>query len=515
MIGDLLSNLAKAQDTSIQALQRGIQDGTIPSYIGVPMLEQKVQQSKRAQQIQAGMQAQQQPTIKDQVLAQAAQTEGGIDHAQSNLPTSYAGGGIVAFAGGGVPQDQIDALGAQLDQARADFANTKAPGQRQLQINSDQANVYNTAKQRVADLQSQYEALMTKAGVNTPSIMYRGQLGTKPAVPLPIVQQMSTPQTDAAAATEPAVGTNLFAGEDPLKYMKIIRDKKPASKPAPAAAPAPAADTTAPAVAAPALPSSSDYGGIDSIKSMINDYQKQLSDSTKDADKQKELSGWMALANLGLGWASGSAVDQYGHPVSGLQNLAKAGIPALQGYAKDLAEQRKEQQENLLQRMGLGIKGLQLGQGAQQIDLQRQQVGLQGQEAQAKIPLYDAQVKQALAQAGALDALAKYRAAGGGKQTYIGGPLSNATVLALEKERQEFLTTPKANQYLFQQLPPQVQKNLEKYPPGSASYQSIINNDVVPIWDKYYRDQVTKLQALGAKPTPQLGLGYGLGTGEE
>jgi len=419
MIGDLLSTAARAQKLDIASIQRGIQDGVIPSYIGIPLLQQKMQERTEAAQMLAGKQAQNQPPIAQQVMSQAQQMTqpqaapamqqpqmqqpaepGGIDQAQSNLPqTGFAGGGIVAFEDGGnvfmdpfadedlseedmedqqmdqdlmsdrqfayapesmaaptynemsysrdsssmkepgrpehgvaheeisakgkrgleelldlikhkesrgrdydakgnpltspvgakyamqvmpatardpgfgikpaqsdspdeynrvgrelysklldkygdpklaaiaynmgpgktdkwlssgadmaalpsesrqyaqgfkeggiaqfyeggISQDQIDALGQQLDQARSEFGAMKQPGLRQLQANPDLANQYNASKQRVSDLQAQYQDLMTKAGVNTPAIMYRGQLGTQAPVPNPVVQQMSAP----------------------------------------------------------------------------------------------------------------------------------------------------------------------------------------------------------------------------------------------------------------------------------------------------------------------------------
>ena len=121
MIGDLLSTAARAQKLDIASIQRGIQDGVIPSYIGIPLLQQKMQERTEAAQMLAGKQAQNQPPIAQQVMSQAQQMTqpqaapamqqpqmqqpaepGGIDQAQSNLPQAgFAGGGIVAFDDGG------------------------------------------------------------------------------------------------------------------------------------------------------------------------------------------------------------------------------------------------------------------------------------------------------------------------------------------------------------------------------------------------------------------------------
>jgi len=140
-ITGLLPTLARADSLkSVDALKQAVNDGTIPGYIGVPMIADLIKKQQQAQ----GM-AQQQPTqtVEDQVYAQAAQLQNpqpapqqmppqmaqqpmpqqpppqqpmpqpvqpaGITGAQSNLPTrAMAGGGIVAFASGGLGDDEYD-----------------------------------------------------------------------------------------------------------------------------------------------------------------------------------------------------------------------------------------------------------------------------------------------------------------------------------------------------------------------------------------------------------------------
>ena len=41
MIGDLLSTLATAQKLDIGQIQKAVQDGTLPAYVGVPLLDRK------------------------------------------------------------------------------------------------------------------------------------------------------------------------------------------------------------------------------------------------------------------------------------------------------------------------------------------------------------------------------------------------------------------------------------------------------------------------------------------
>lgn len=125
MIGSLISRMADAEKLSVAQLQKAVQAGTLPAYVGIPLIQDKMNQQKEAQAMMQGGQ-QKQPPIADQVMAEAAQhgideaqsnlypqetgvpapMPRGIDEAQSNLPTQeMAGGGIVAFAGGDLIED--------------------------------------------------------------------------------------------------------------------------------------------------------------------------------------------------------------------------------------------------------------------------------------------------------------------------------------------------------------------------------------------------------------------------
>jgi hypothetical protein len=116
MIGSLMSRMGTAEKLSIPQIQQAIQDGTLPAYVGIPMLQEKMKQ-------QQAMRAPQppQPSIAEQVMAQA-QSEG-IPQLQSNLPAQgMAGGGIVAFAGGGSSDDSEDDYEDSYDLAEANQA---------------------------------------------------------------------------------------------------------------------------------------------------------------------------------------------------------------------------------------------------------------------------------------------------------------------------------------------------------------------------------------------------------
>ncbi len=107
----------------IQAMQQRltteIQNGTIKPYIGIPLIQELTKRLGEAKAKAAmgvmGAQAPAQggaPTapaspIAQQVMQQAAQEGQGVEALPSNLPQSYAGGGIIAFAGGGETEEPL------------------------------------------------------------------------------------------------------------------------------------------------------------------------------------------------------------------------------------------------------------------------------------------------------------------------------------------------------------------------------------------------------------------------
>jgi hypothetical protein len=95
-----------------QLLAKTIQNGGLPAYEGIPIVEQlngkyqaALQQAAMAGQTKAGLIPPTSEPMAQEILAQAQQPEeedSGIDELASNLPTEeYAEGGIVGFAGGG------------------------------------------------------------------------------------------------------------------------------------------------------------------------------------------------------------------------------------------------------------------------------------------------------------------------------------------------------------------------------------------------------------------------------
>ena len=116
--------MGTAQKLSVAQLKQAVQDGTIPAYVGIPLIQDKLKQQQEAQ---AGKPVPPQPPIADQILEAADQSRG-IDEAQSNLPTMNAAeGGIISYAlGGDVEDDYEDQLQEEADSQDLGYAQMMA-----------------------------------------------------------------------------------------------------------------------------------------------------------------------------------------------------------------------------------------------------------------------------------------------------------------------------------------------------------------------------------------------------
>jgi len=98
-ITSMNARMGMAEKLSIQQLTKAVQDGTVPSFIGIPLIQQKMKEQQGAAAMQPKA-----PPIAQQVLQQAMATEG-VDALPSNMPQEYAHGGILSYAGGDLIDD--------------------------------------------------------------------------------------------------------------------------------------------------------------------------------------------------------------------------------------------------------------------------------------------------------------------------------------------------------------------------------------------------------------------------
>lgn len=106
MYNGIAQNIINDPDSySIDMLTAGVQNGTVPAYIGIPLIQQKTQELNKNKALMGGME-QGQPPIAQEVLDQAQQVAG-LDGLSTGLPAEgFAPGGIVAFADGGEADEE-------------------------------------------------------------------------------------------------------------------------------------------------------------------------------------------------------------------------------------------------------------------------------------------------------------------------------------------------------------------------------------------------------------------------
>ena len=128
MIGSALGRIAMADRMSVDQLKEALQNKTLPAYIAIPLIEEKMNMQDRMRS-SAAMQQPQQAPIADRVM-QRAETSG-IDRLPSNLAPAQgmAGGGIVAFEEGGeVPRYAGPYYGSLVKDPYAQPETQRIPG---------------------------------------------------------------------------------------------------------------------------------------------------------------------------------------------------------------------------------------------------------------------------------------------------------------------------------------------------------------------------------------------------
>lgn len=101
--------IANPDDYSIDTLTNGVQNGTVPAYIGIPLIQEKMLAQKKQAALMGDAPQGEEPPIAQQILSEAAQNTG-LEGLPTGLPAEegYTPGGIIAFAEGGYADDEED-----------------------------------------------------------------------------------------------------------------------------------------------------------------------------------------------------------------------------------------------------------------------------------------------------------------------------------------------------------------------------------------------------------------------
>lgn len=384
--------LANPSAYSIEMLTKGVQDGVIPAYIGIPLIQQKTQEKSQAAGMQSAQQGKQ-PPIAEEVLAQAQQA-GGVDNLRSNLPTqSYAPGGIVAFADGGNtdwenaprfggqgPQGQIvrDGYVYETPYDKMNRLNREAEAQaaaeREAQAKEQGIMPYGQQMKNLGSFLGNIPLNAIKTLVSAPGYGFNKDNPTVTSTPTTAPASPTSTRLLQPGQTYPGGISSLPAGQDaPATGIdQLIK------KPAPTAGMGASADTSAgttgaasPFSLAPAPAGKSllditneQLGGdkgylaraaardkevLDKLNEgkptgkPLEDYKKSLQEEAIQAGADREQAKGMAIFKAGLAMMSGTS--QFA-----LENIGKGamvGAEDWQAANKDLKRAQKERQKEL------------------------------------------------------------------------------------------------------------------------------------------------------------------------
>lgn len=320
MIGQGLGRIALAEKLSIGQLQEAIENRTIPAYIGIPLLEEKVQLEQRmrmaGQRIAPPMD---QPPIAEQVMAQANAVEGqGIDALPVGDVVNAAGGGIVAFEDGGAVRFQnqgyVDPMFSGI------YSEPSMPRNELVDLMTlQELQEYNRSGLIPPRLKDAVGGRQVESGsfmFGIPAMRGPAQF----AEPVP-----ETPAAPAAPAQTPPVAAPAQAG---------------ATKPPAAAgiAPPPTGQRMAPSgeMSVEDFKKRQEAFGISGDPDA--DLRKQIEDMAAGSKSEREQAKYMALLQAGLGMMGGTS------PFA-MQNIAAGAQKGLAQYAGDIKDIKAQERD--------------------------------------------------------------------------------------------------------------------------------------------------------------------------
>jgi hypothetical protein len=329
---DMNSRMAMAEKLSVQQLQQAIQSGSLPAYIGIPLIEQKNKERSQMAAAQGGQQKP--PSVASQILQQSdqqEQQERGIDELPSNLPTEQdeamgmANGGIVAFAGdkGSLVRSEPQYSSEPVDDPEY---------QKSIEVPKGALSGW---------FRSHMEKIRKQ---NEESAAARGQPITLP--PVVVTPETAMAEPDSLAEIE---DPRLAAGD--VGIPGALRPNPRANPNAPAAGGTPTRPTAQAAQAAePAQ------------KSALDQYAEMLMAERGGDAKERQQAKGMALLQAGLGIAGGTSPNA-------LANIAQGALPATQAYQSALSNIKKSDRDRIKQLMELGVSKEKLGLEAKKLGI--------------------------------------------------------------------------------------------------------------------------------------------------
>jgi hypothetical protein len=384
--------LLSPEKYSADTIDKSTKNGIVDDIVGIAAIQQKNKDEK--ERLAAAAMAQgKPPTVKDQILAERAalDQQQGIEMAQSNLPTTYAGGGIIAFDDGGEVE--------HFDQGGSAFSE-------------DLGKLKDWYKERIG---------ASVKGVAEPLSSIKNYF---------TVPRQSPRDADAQPGGFYGSGSNVPpvpAPAAPADNLTVIRDNKGPGSNAPAAAPTtPAVDTK-------------DSGGIDEIiKQAVGDI-KGLGKDNADARKQAKLMG-MLQAGLGImGGTSPFAAANF-----------KGAMPGIQAYQEEMRDIRSNEAKQIGQIAALNLKGAELKQELKKLGITEKHYNEQAKLMAAQAAAYRAKASGVGIAGGSISSPTALKMRQDYK-AYLANPVSSPVFKSLDKQTQKFLEKADPNTASYQQ----------------------------------------------------------------
>lgn len=376
MIGSLNSIQATAEKLSIPQLQQAMRDGTLPPYVGIPLLQKKVQMQK---QMQMASQSQQpkKPSIAEQVGQEAQQVSvedmmrqrarmmqaemgqtGGISDFLPKGEESYAKGGPIAFA----KEQYVDPDYIKPEEAKRLIAEQYTYNPEEAWYNAPKQWIENALATRSRGMRPPNEQIkpITNVVPTAPQIDQRARdlvaaerarpFPELPKKPEPAIQAPYAPgQTPVSPNTPPPVVDRAAASGARLNTPPVAGSVAPAVQTpyAQAVQAAPVEQAPAPQVAPETILSAAerakqfkealgeDVGRADTIK--------RLAEREAATAKQEERAPWLGLMQAGLATMAGTS------PFA-MANIGAGGVAGLNAYmkAQDKLDTAKENHDAIL-----------------------------------------------------------------------------------------------------------------------------------------------------------------------
>lgn len=325
MIGSALGRIAMADRMSVDQLKEALQNKTLPAYIAIPLIEEKMNMQDRMRSSAAAQQARPQPPIAEQVMQRAEAA--GIDRLPTNLAPAQgmAGGGIVAFdEGGEVPRYANTGLvepefrttdPAKINQAKLDILRAElAEEQRNLGSETDP-----TKKARIqANITALNREIATVSKSPSPETSMKGfgkvATSNDPGI---AAQRPTAPQGQAAPTMTP---------QQMLANARGITDLVYPTTSAP--------ETMTPEKAFEQSDKFMTMAGVD--RDIFTKQGKDITEERAGIAKDKEEAKTFRIIEAAAGILSGTS------PFATV-NIGKGASPAVQGLAADMKEFQKNE----------------------------------------------------------------------------------------------------------------------------------------------------------------------------